>query len=111
SATRQFRMSPGGRMLNSLRSRPLEPPSSVTVTTAVRSAIPGVLLAVADGGASRALDARTYFFSPRRSVESPVPPPMATTRRERMPGCILSLPWFGDGTRDPADRPGLMVLE
>ena len=35
----QLRRSPGGSMLKSLRSRPEEPPSSVTVTTAARSAI------------------------------------------------------------------------
>ena len=35
----QLRRSPGGSMLKSLRSRPEEPPSSVTVTTAARSDI------------------------------------------------------------------------
>ena len=35
----QLRKSPGARILKSLRSRPLDPPSSVTVTTAARSLI------------------------------------------------------------------------
>ena len=37
----QLRMSPGGSMLSSLRRRPLEPPSSLTVTTAQSSLISG----------------------------------------------------------------------
>src|SRR5207249_1669383 len=41
SATMQLRISPGGSMLSSLRKRPLEPPSSLTVTTAHSSAISG----------------------------------------------------------------------
>ena len=41
SATMQLRMSPGGSMLSSLRRRPLDPPSSLTVTTAERSRITG----------------------------------------------------------------------
>ena len=39
SAAMQLRMSPGGIMSISRRSRPLEPPSSATVTTAVRFAV------------------------------------------------------------------------
>ena len=58
SAAMQLRTSPGGRMPSSRRSRPELPPSSATVTTAVR--LP------------------EYSFSPRSSVDSPVPPPMAT---------------------------------
>ncbi|MNS67464.1 hypothetical protein D3C72_1007180 [compost metagenome] len=61
-------MSPGGKTPNSSRSRPEEPPSSATVTIAVMLS--------------------EYSLSPRRSVESPVPPPMATIfgprRRERL---------------------------
>src|SRR5580693_4697876 len=41
-ATMQLRISPGGSMLSSLRRRPLEPPSSLTVTTAQRSRMTGV---------------------------------------------------------------------
>ena len=58
SATRQLRMSPGAGMSNSLRIRPVLPPSSATVTIAV---IP-----------------TSTFCRPRSSVESPVPPPIAT---------------------------------
>src|SRR5665811_1879040 len=64
-ATKQLRTSPGGRTPNSSRNLPDEPPSSVTVTTAV----------VCD----------VLFLNPRSRVESPVPPPMATTRRSRAP--------------------------
>src|SRR6266702_6746603 len=67
----QLRMSPGGSMLNSLRRRPLEPPSSLTVTTAQSSVIngwPGFGRGVAN------------CLSPFSRVERPVPPPMATTR-------------------------------
>ena len=59
-ATRQLRISPGGIIALSRISRPLEPPSSVTVTTAVMFEV--------------------WAFRPRRSVESPVPPPIATMR-------------------------------
>src|ERR1051326_5072955 len=44
-ATMQLRMYPGGSMLSSLSRRPLDPPSSLTVTTAERSRMKGV-----DGG-------------------------------------------------------------
>src|SRR5215471_1167825 len=72
----QLRISPGGSMLNSLRSRPLEPPSSLTVTTAHKSRIRG------EPGSAvvSSVGERTKRFNPWRSVESPVPPPMATTR-------------------------------
>src|SRR5436305_2822462 len=62
SATMQLRMSPGGSTPNSRRSRPEEPPSSVTVTTPVSWASRGV---------------PTWCLSPRSSAERPVPPPMA----------------------------------
>src|SRR5688572_29273846 len=62
----QLRMSPGGSIPNSLRRTPELPPSSVTVTIAPR--------APTDHAPSQS----TYVFSPRRSVERPVPPPMAT---------------------------------
>ncbi len=58
SDSMQWRMSPGGSIPMSRRSIPLPPPSSDTVTMAVRFFV--------------------YFFSPRSMVERPVPPPMAT---------------------------------
>ena len=76
-------------MLSSLRRRPLEPPSSLTVTTAQRSRItgePGWATAISAGVSAKRL-------SPLSRVERPVPPPMATTRRPR---CASSSP----GTRD-----------
>src|ERR1051325_8451874 len=80
SATMQLRMSPGGSIPNSLRSTPELPPSSVTVTIA-----PGSLLA-------HAPSASTYDFSPRNSVDRPVPPPMATMFSPWGIDSILSLP-------------------
>ena len=74
-------------MLNSLRSLPLEPPSSVTVTTAVRSVIPGRSVATAELGTSMQVECGAYFLRPRKRVESPVPPPIATTLSERASGC------------------------
>src|ERR1700722_10987390 len=68
----QLRMSPGGRMRFSRRRRPELPPSSVTVTIAVRLEI----------GCSVLISSRrreTRFLRPRSNVESPVPPPRATT--------------------------------
>src|SRR5215469_1764246 len=76
-ATMQLRMSPGGNILNSFRSRPLDPPSSLTVTTAQRSRIEGepALAGVDSAGEG------TNFLSPLSKVDRPVPPPIATTRR------------------------------
>src|SRR5215472_4640639 len=76
-ATMQLRMSPGGNILNSFRSRPLDPPSSLTVTTAHRSRIEGepALAGVDSAGEG------TNFLSPLSRVDRPVPPPIATTRR------------------------------
>ena len=51
---------PGGSTRYSSRSRPLEPPSSATVTIATMLPV--------------------YFFTPRSSADSPVPPPIATRR-------------------------------
>jgi hypothetical protein len=62
----QLRMSPGGSTSKSRRRRPELPPSSVTVTIAVRSTDPPAALA--------------YRFSPRSNVDKPVPPPMETMR-------------------------------
>ncbi len=74
-ATMQLRMSPGGRMRFSRRRRPELPPSSVTVTMAARSAMGR--WAVARSSVRR----MTSSLRPRRSVERPVPPPRATTRK------------------------------
>src|SRR6476646_2469283 len=76
TATRQLRTSPGGSMPSSRRKRPLEPPSSLTVTSAVRSEIK------TPSGATSPV--RTvYCLRPLSRVERPVPPPMATTRIPR----------------------------
>src|SRR5882724_2627522 len=74
-ATMQLRMSPGGRMRFSRRRRPELPPSSVTVTIAARSAMGRS--AVARSSVRR----MTCSLRPRSSVERPVPPPRATTRK------------------------------
>src|ERR1700686_3468559 len=81
----QLRTSPGGSMLNSLRNRPLEPPSSVTVTTAESSATRAEsdLLSATSASPGCCPGLTTYFLSPLRSVERPVPPPLATTRNSR----------------------------
>src|SRR6185295_17272499 len=63
SAAMQLRMSPGGSTPNSRRSRPEEPPSSVTVTTPERS---------------RSRAPPTWALRPRSNAERPVPPPIAT---------------------------------
>src|SRR5215210_4355493 len=60
-ATRQFLTSPGGATPSSWRSLPLDPPSSATVTTAVRSP--------------------TLSLNPLSNTGNPVPPPNATTFR------------------------------
>src|SRR6202040_2034271 len=73
----QLRISPGGRMRFSRRIRPELPPSSVTVTMAVRS-LTGLCRSA--GSSRRRV---TYSFSPRKRVDSPVPPPNATTLRPR----------------------------
>src|SRR5688500_14106194 len=75
----QFRISPGGRTLKSRRNRPELPPSSETVTTAVKSVTSRRRSAVARGKADSSLcSSTTYFLSPRSNVERPVPPPMET---------------------------------
>jgi len=48
-ALRQLRKSPGGSMLKTVRKRPEDPPSSVTVTTAARSAILATVASVWSG--------------------------------------------------------------
>src|ERR1700674_412333 len=79
----QLRTSPGGSMLNSLRNRPLEPPSSVTVTTAESSATRAESKGAPSASPACGPGLTTYFLSPLRSVERPVPPPIATTRNSR----------------------------
>src|SRR6266436_2548662 len=86
----QFRMSPGGSILKSSRSRPDEPPSSVTVTTAESSRTThrnvglGAGALCVSGAPIRIPRLRsgvtTYRFSPRSRVDNPVPPPIAMTR-------------------------------
>jgi len=85
SATRQLRMSPGGRIPSSRRRRPDEPPSSATVTTAVRST-----------GAS---------LSPRNNDDRPVPPPSAAMVGRRA-GVISSPPGSRRRHRARAASPG-----
>ena len=58
-ATRQLRISPGGKIPNSERSLPELPPSSATVTTAVMFDV--------------------MFFRPRSRFGNPLPPPITTT--------------------------------
>jgi hypothetical protein len=69
----QFLMSPGGRISKSRRRRPELPPSSETVTTAVISS-------TGPAGARDSCVPRACAFSPERSVERPVPPPIDTIR-------------------------------
>src|SRR5271170_7616298 len=88
----QLRMSPGGSIFMSSRSRPEEPPSSVTVTTAESSRMMHRRSGQGGAGATGISGCRpiripllrsgvtTYRFSPRSKVDNPVPPPMATTR-------------------------------
>src|SRR6266849_923461 len=73
----QLLMSPVGRMRFSRRKRPELPPSSVTVTMAARSAMGRSMLACSP------VWRMTSSLRPRRSVERPVPPPRATTRKPR----------------------------
>src|SRR2546425_8137203 len=114
----QFRMSPGGSILKSSRSRPEEPPSSVTVTTAESSRITHRNEGLGRAGglcASGAPPIRipllrsgvtTYRFSPRSSVDNPVPPPMATTRSSFS---FDSATKFGDDMRE-VSHPSLNQL-
>src|SRR6201996_2126850 len=82
----QLRMSPGGNTEYSRRKRPELPPSSVTATMATRSEM-GL---TCDLESAVAFPARgfvrnsTKSFSPRKTVERPVPPPRATMRTGRV---------------------------
>src|SRR5437764_5598875 len=105
-------MSPGGRILNSLRSRPLEPPSSVTVTTAVKSPTGGRSPVVLEAGRSTVLECAAYFLRPRRRVDRPVPPPIATTRSGRELASLPSLARSAEeGLAGFVPEPRLMMLE
>jgi len=73
-ATRQLRISPGGKISNCWRILPDEPPSSATVTMAV------------------ILD--VYSLRPVRRVERPVPPPTVTTLGPRA-SCLR---WYNIST-------------
>src|SRR5437660_12729744 len=84
----QLRMSPGGRMRFSRGRRPELQTSVVTVTRAARSAMGRS--AVARPSVRRI----TCSFRPRRSVERPVPPPRATTRRPGERVCDLEARFF-----------------
>src|SRR5580693_4441599 len=88
----QLRISPGGKMRFSRRSRPELPPSSVTVTIAVRLEMGCCSLA------SSSRRRTTKSFSPRSSVDNPVPPPSATTQSPRGDGFDLEALFF---TSDP----------
>src|SRR4029453_7351948 len=69
----QLRISPGGSICNSSRSRPELPPSSETVTIAESFEMRG-------SSVGRSL---TRHFSPASKVERPVPPPIATRLKPR----------------------------
>src|SRR5271168_304481 len=93
-------MSPGGRMRYSRRNRPELPPSSVTVTMAVRSAM---------GCCGRRLPRSAMCcFSPRSTVERPVPPPSATTRTD---GDRRSTAFFMGECRKSAGRTVALRVE
>ena len=72
-ARRQFRTSPGGGIEYSCLRRPELPPSSATVTTAVRDSRSRSATHVHPGG-------NKASFRPRRRMGRPVPPPSATIR-------------------------------
>ena len=86
----QLRMSPTAGMPSSSRSAPDEPPSSATVTIAVRLAV--------------------CSFRPRRSAERPVPPPIATIRgpagQQALPiKDLAQRDFLVDGSQGLRDRP------
>src|SRR5438093_6449959 len=91
----QLRMSPGGSMLSSLRRRPLDPPSSLTVTTAQSSLITGS--SVFEG--ERSTGRETKCLRPFSRVERPVPPPIAMTRSPRPD--VFSRPTGHETAGDP----------
>src|SRR5438105_2615609 len=85
-ATMQLRMSPGGSICNSSRSRPELPPSSETVT-------------MAESASSQRPPrpwSPTSSFRPESAVDRPVPPPMATSFRPRSRLCCKSF-WLLNG--------------
>src|SRR5580765_2944067 len=70
----QLRMSPGGSICSSSRKRPELPPSSDTVTIAESEAMQASSVCLP-----------TKLFRPASKVESPVPPPIATSFRLPLP--------------------------
>src|SRR5215469_9474175 len=94
----QFRMSPGGRIRFSRRSRPELPPSSVTVTIAAMSAM-------GRSSVGRwSFRRTTCSFKPRKSAESPVPPPSATTCRPRKDLLLFPTDFFTRRSRSVVPR-------
>src|SRR5439155_17876963 len=77
SASRQFRMSPGGLTRYARRRRPELPPSSAAVTIAVRRCR-------ARSSPLRPPEGKRAARRPRSRTGRPVPPPSATTRRLRL---------------------------
>src|SRR5512137_1022847 len=78
----QFLMSLGGNTANSRRSRPELPPSSVTVTTAV----------ISTAGGAQSAGAAAKGRRPLSTVESPVPPPIATILRGGLTALACACP-------------------
>src|ERR687893_756347 len=89
-ATMQLRMSPGGSICSSSRSRPELPPSSETVT-----------MAESDSSQRQPRPSDpTSCLRPERRVERPVPPPSATRLRPRsVPVCKVVLLLLGTSHR------------
>src|SRR4029079_10164632 len=85
-AAMQLRMSPTGGIPSSSRSAPDEPPSSATVTIAVRLLV--------------------CSFRPRSSVDRPVPPPMATILGSRRRAPVAAAE--GDDARAAGEEPLLV---
>src|SRR5450759_5251176 len=84
SATRHLRRSPGGRTSRSRRSRPEDPPSSATLTTAVMSP--------------------AYWRAARSATARPWPPPSATTRGRSL---TFEVPVVDpDGEAEPVEQLG-----
>src|SRR5579859_959334 len=83
----------------SRRSLPELPPSSVTVTTAVSS-----LMGRWEFGCS-SLRRTTYSLRPRSKVDSPVPPPRATTRKPRDSVFVFFAFFFTELPTEPRFQP------
>src|SRR5262249_12647248 len=81
SASRQFRISPGGSIRYASRRRPELPPSSATVTIAVRRSRRAV---------ARRAGGKRASLGPPRGTGSRVPPPSATSRGAGAVGSVAS---------------------